>query len=280
MSEFIKTGVIGYPVTHSLSPFIHNRWIAEYGLSGAYEALEIKPAQLEDTLKHLIKDEGYRGFNVTLPHKEAALDLCATLDDAVIGTGSVNTLVVNEDGTVHGRNTDAFGFAENIKTRLPDFDFADHPAVVLGAGGAARAVLYALQQEGCPQVVLANRTLEKAKTLAGFFDMDIRVVDWADKNRQLEGAGLLVNTTSLGMSGQPPLDIDLAALPDTAVVNDIVYKPLMTDLLEKAKLRGCTVVTGIGMLLHQARPGFETWYGHTPEVSSALVKDITERAAT
>lgn len=277
MSDFKKLGVIGHPIKQSLSPEIHNYWIAKYGIAGQYDAIDIHPDQLEDHIKFLIEEQDYRGFNVTIPHKEAVLDLCSSIDDAVPNIGSVNTLVVQENGGILGKNTDAFGFIENIKSHEPSFDFAAGPALVLGAGGAARAVIYALKNEGILDIYICNRTVEKAEGLAEFFD--VNVAPWEARSSELSNVNLLVNTTSLGMTGQPSLDIDLSALPSSALVNDIVYKPLVTDLLRQAQSQGLKAVTGIGMLLHQARPAFEAWFGVLPDVAEDLENRISEKAA-
>lgn len=268
----VKACVIGHPVSHSKSPLIHNHWIEKYGLDGRYEAVDIAPENLEKELARLV-GEGYSGFNATIPHKEKLFSLCSELDDLAKTIGAVNTVVIKK-GKLHGTNTDAFGFAENIKAVRPGFDFRAGPAVVLGAGGAARAVIYALLKEGVPEVRLVNRTRNKAQGLAHDFKR-LSVHDWEQRSETLAEANLLVNATSMGMSGQPALEIDLAKLPKNALVNDIVYAPLMTDLLRDSEDRGNPVVTGIGMLLHQARPAFEAWFGVMPEVDAELEKKVT-----
>lgn len=272
---FIRAAVIGHPVTHSKSPSIHGYWIAKYGLSGSYEAIDLSPQDLERGVRDLTA-RGYAGFNVTVPHKRAVMDLCAELDYTARRIGAVNTVIIGPDGALEGRNTDAFGFLENIRAAVPGFDFSAGPAVVLGAGGAARAVVDALVQAGAKKIVLANRTRDTAQELAQrcACPCDIVVADWEYRHDVLEGAALLVNTTSLGMKGQPPLTIDLGRLPPGAVVNDIVYAPLETDLLAAAKTRGNRTVTGIGMLLHQARPAFAAWFGVMPEVTDELTERV------
>lgn len=272
MSAFIKAGVIGYPIKHSKSPLIHNHWIAQYGLHGSYEAIEIVPDNLEKGIRRLI-DDGYAGFNVTIPHKQEIFKLCKTVDETARSIGAVNTVVI-KDGALHGTNTDAFGFIENVHKSAFGVDFIHRPAIVLGAGGAARAVVYSLLQAGARQIIVTNRTADKAKDIAEMNTDIIRVAPWERRADLLRDAGLLVNTTSLGMSGKAPLDIDLTLLPDDAVVSDIVYAPLMTDLLVHAKARGNQIVTGIGMLLHQARPAFEKWFGVLPDVSEELEKKV------
>lgn len=269
MSAFIRAAVIGHPIAHSRSPLIHNYWIRHYGLEGAYEAIDIDPAALEARLKDLAT-EGYSGFNVTVPHKESVMKLCATLDSLAVEIGAVNTVCVRPGG-LHGMNTDAYGFIENIRQHAPGFQFAGKTAVILGAGGAARAAIVALRKENIGRIILLNRTRIKAEALVAEIGAGCTVaMEWERRPPILEMADLLVNTTSLGMNGQPSLDIDLAPLPLPAIVNDIVYAPLLTPLLLAAKLRGNPVVTGIGMLLHQARPALQAWFGLMPEVTAEL----------
>jgi shikimate dehydrogenase len=266
MSEFIKAGVIGHPIGHSKSPLIHNYWIKKYGLSGSYEAIDIAPEDLADGLKRLV-DKGYSGFNFTIPHKELVVALCDEVDAHAQAIGAVNTVAVR-DGKLLGMNTDGFGFIQNINAHGPAFDYGAGPAVVLGAGGAARAVIEGLLHAGAGEIILTNRTRSKAEALAD--DARITVVDWDARSDVLDGAGMLVNTTALGMAGQLALEIDVSALPQEALVTDIVYAPLDTNLLQNARAYGCVTVSGIGMLLHQARPAFEAWFGVLPAVDSAL----------
>lgn len=273
MSETVKVAVIGHPVAHSKSPLIHNRWIKQYGLDGSYEAIDLTPEGLADGIKRLV-DEGFKGFNLTVPHKEAGLDLCDSVEHNAQSIGAVNTIVV-EDGNLRGLNTDSFGFLNNIYDVDPHFNLEDKKAVVLGAGGASRAVISGLIGEHIGQITLINRTrgkAEKIKGEMGFMSDLIEVVDWGDRDKALEEAQLLVNTTSLGMDGQPKLDIKLDALLKEALVNDIIYAPLYTDLLKAAETRGHKVVTGIGMLLHQARPAFKEWFGVMPDIDEDLQK--------
>ncbi|MCC7305045.1 MAG: shikimate dehydrogenase [Alphaproteobacteria bacterium] len=269
----IRAAVIGHPVSHSKSPLIHNYWIGKYGLQGAYGALDIRPENLAQDLEKYIA-EGYAGFNLTLPHKELVLPLCDEVDETARAVGAVNTIVV-KGNKIKGRNTDVFGFLENIKQSAPGFDFRRGPALVLGAGGAARAAVYGLLQEGAPEIRIANRTKEKAAAMAADFK-NVKTVAWEEKEQALKDISLLVNTTSLGMKGQPPLDMDLEDLNANALVNDIVYAPLETDLLKTARARGNQVVTGIGMLLHQARPAFREWFGVLPDVDAELMRRVLE----
>lgn len=267
MKNAIKTGVIGHPVAHSKSPLIHNYWIEKYGLAGAYTAIDITEDALEAKISALI-DQAYAGFNVTVPHKEKIISLCAGIDETARKIGAVNTVSIHE-GKLYGTNTDMFGFVENLRENAPGFDFSAGPAVVLGAGGAARAVLHGLLQEGVPEIYLLNRTRGKAENLAAI-DPCIHVHDWIEIPKILDNANFIVNTTSLGMAGKEPLKIDLSYLPKTALVHDIVYAPLQTGFLKLAQARGNQVVTGIGMLLHQAQPAFEKWHGIRPDVDRQL----------
>lgn len=261
-------GVMGWPVEHSRSPRLHGFWLEQHGIDGSYVPLAVAPENFASALRALA-DMGFRGVNVTVPHKEAALAACDSVDPLAERIGAVNTVVFS-DGEIHGSNSDGFGFMENLRDRAPDWRAGAGPAVVLGAGGAARAVLVALIDGGVSEVRLVNRTRARADDLAQALGGPISVLDWEDRAAALAGAGLLVNTTTLGLTGQTALDIDLAELPNTAVVSDLVYVPLETALLTAARNRGCTPVDGLGMLLHQARPGFEAWFGVKPEVTAAL----------
>jgi len=261
-------GVIGWPVGHSRSPRLHGYWLKHLGIDGAYVPLAVKPEDFEQVLRALPR-MGFAGANVTVPHKEQALALADHVEPLARRIGAVNTLVVRPDGSIEGRNTDAFGFLENLRHGAPHWNAAE-PAVVLGAGGAARAVCAALVDAGVPDIRLVNRSRDRAEKLAAEIGGRFTVVEWDKAADALAGAGLLVNTTTLGMTGQPPLALDLAALPLHAVVNDIVYAPLMTDLLVAAAARGNRAVDGLGMLLWQALPGFEAWFGARPEVTPAL----------
>ncbi len=261
--------VIGWPVEHSRSPVIHRYWLNEYGIDGAYEKEAVKPADLGRFLEEL-SGHGYVGANVTLPHKEAALGAAGAADAAALAIGAANTLWLDEKGALHASNTDAYGFVTNLDAEAPQWNEGVGLAMVLGAGGAARAILYGLLAAGVPRILLANRTKAKAEALARVFGPQIEVIDWDERAAKLSACGLLINSTSLGMTGQPPLDIDISALPGSAIVADIVYAPLLTPLLVEAAKRGNAVVDGLGMLLHQAVPGFERWFGVRPHVTPAL----------
>ena len=263
-------GVMGWPVSHSKSPRLQGYWLANNAIDGSYMPLPVAPENFETALTSL-RDLGFAGVNVTIPFKETAMRACDELTDRAKRIGAVNTVTFAKDGRLLGDNTDGFGFIENLRQEAPDTAFCSGPAVVLGAGGASRAVLVALLDEGCPEIRLANRTRKRADDLAGEInDPRITVIDWPVAPSALENASLVVNTTSLGMVGQPALEIDLTGLPTSALVTDIVYAPLITDLLAQAKDRGNPIVDGLGMLLHQARPGFHKWFGIDPDVTPDL----------
>ncbi len=267
MSGMLQAGVIGWPIGHSRSPKLHGHWLKTYGIAGRYDAVAVEPEALTGFIRSLAAS-GWRGCNVTIPHKEAVFGLVDRVSDTARRIGAINTVIVEDDGRLHGHNTDAYGFIENLRQSLPGFDFAAGPALVLGAGGAGRAVVAALQDAGVPEIRLANRNRGRAEALAAALPDRVTVVDWAGGD--LGGTNLLVNATSLGMAGQPPLDIALDRLPVTALVTDLVYVPLETPLLAAARGRGNPAVDGLGMLLHQARPGFAAWFGREPEVTDAL----------
>lgn len=262
-------GVIGWPVSHSLSPRIHGFWLQELGIDGAYVPLAVEPGGIEDAVTGLVA-LGFAGANVTVPHKEAVIPIMDELDRTARRLGAVNTIVV-EDGRLIGKNSDGYGFLENLHANATGWWAGTGPAVVLGAGGAARAIVGALLDAGAPEIRILNRTRARAEAIAAdFADKKIAAGDWNGIAGTLSDAALLVNTTSLGMQGQPSLEIDLGPLPADAVVNDIVYVPLETELLKAAKARGNVAVDGLGMLLHQARLGFTAWFGREPIVSEAL----------
>jgi len=267
-------GVMGWPVSHSRSPRLHGYWLKRYGLDGAYVPLAVAPERLEAAIRGL-HALGFQGCNLTIPHKEAVLPFVDEMSETARRIGAVNTIVIVEDGRMRGDNTDGFGFMANLQAGAPDWQAADGPAVLLGAGGAARAIAVSLLDAGVPSVRLVNRTVERAERLAETLrqmapSRSIEVSAWNERADALADARLLVNTTSLGMSGQPPLEIAFDDLPATATVTDIVYTPLETDLLAAAHRRGNVVVDGLGMLLHQGRPGFAAWFGVDPEVTGDL----------
>ena len=270
---FVLAGVMGWPIAHSRSPVIHGHWIEQLGIRGAYVPLAVNPVNLPEALQGL-SALGFAGCNLTLPHKVDALTCIAELDHVARQIGAVNTVVVQADGSLRGTNTDAFGYIQSLREAQPNWQAASGPAVVLGAGGADRAIVWALADAGVKEIRLFNRSPDKALDMARQFGAPVKALAWEQRHDALADAGLLVNTTTQGMQGQAALDIDLTALPQTALVSDIVYTPLETDLLLRAKLRGNPVVNGLGMLLHQARPGFEAWFGVMPEVTPALWQKV------
>ena len=264
-----KAFVTGHPIAHSRSPKIHGYWLEKYGIDGSYEPLDVAPAEFAGFLAGL-KAQGFRGGNVTIPHKEAAFASVGRRDEAAEEIGAVNTLWFEGD-ILCGGNTDAHGFAANLDESAPGWA-ENGPAVVLGAGGAARAIVHALKMRGVRDIRIVNRTLARAQELADRFGAGVRAYETAATAALLEDAGLLVNTTALGMHGHEGqgLPADPAHLPAHAIVADIVYVPLETPLLAAARRRGLKTADGLGMLLHQAVPGFERWFGLRPEVTQAL----------
>ncbi|NOX74584.1 MAG: shikimate dehydrogenase [Alphaproteobacteria bacterium] len=262
-------GVIGSPISHSLSPRLHGFWLQKYGINGHYIPMELTRETFEKGLKSL-PSLGFRGVNVTLPFKETVLALADVITDRAALIGAANTITFRKDGRIQADNTDGYGFIANVKQLAPSWQASIGPALVLGAGGASRAVISALLSEGVPEIWLANRTRNRADMLREHFGARIKVLDWTKISGELAGACTLINTTSLGMQGQQPLQIDLGRIKAGTLVTDIVYTPLQTDLLKAAAARGCVTVDGIGMLLHQAVPGFENWFRKKPKVDDAL----------
>ena len=261
--------VIGWPIAHSRSPALHGHWLRRYGIAGHYIPVAVDPARLAESLAALAT-LGFRGCNVTIPHKEAALALAAEATPTARRIGAANTLTFRADGGFSADNTDAYGFIASLRQSAPGWTASAGPALVLGAGGAARAVAAGLLDAGAPEVRLANRTRPRAEDLAAHVGGAIRVLDWAEAEAAMEGTATIVNTTSLGMAGQPPLTLSLDAAPATALATDIVYQPLVTPFLAAAAARGLATVDGLGMLLHQGAPGFEAWFGRVPEVDEDL----------
>lgn len=266
-ATFHLAGVMGWPVMHSRSPRLHNSWMQRYGVSGYYAPLPVEPGKLEAALRAL-PALNFAGCNVTLPHKEEIVRIVDYVDPAAKAIGAANCVVVREDGSLAAFNYDVFGFVEALRAQAPDWRAARGPAVVLGAGGAARAIVYGLIADGAPEIRVVNRTIERAQAFADEFGAAVKPLHWNDRSDALDGAALLVNTTSNGMVGQPPLEISLDALPADALVNDIVYSPLETPLLAAARARGNVAVDGLGMLIQQARPAFRDWFGIMPEVTT------------
>ena len=272
----IKAAVIGHPIKHSLSPRLHGFWLNKYRLEGSYEAIEVKPENLQQILRDLPK-KNFRGVNLTVPHKETALPIVDHVDDLARRVGAVNTIVVREDGTLEGRNTDVFGFGGNL--RAGGYKPNNRPVTLLGAGGASRAALVALIDMGITDIRIMNRTLDRAEKLAQKFGADkIHAYKWDDP-QAFDNISLLINATSLGLAGQPPLILNLDTLPCDAVVTDMVYAPLITDLLQRAQSRGNPIIDGLGMLLHQARPAFQAFFGVDPEVTPELRQHVLEGIA-
>ena len=262
-------GVMGWPVDHSLSPRLHGYWLVANGIDGAYLPLAVPPEHFAQALR-VLAHLGFRGVNVTVPHKEAALDAVDVADPLARRIGAVNTITVRDDGSLQGTNTDAYGFIEQLKATVPDWRASAGPAVIIGAGGAARAICVGLLDAGVAEIRIVNRTLARAEALALGVGEPVHVLPWLGRANAVGDAALVVNTTTLGMTGQPPLGLDTASINDNAVVCDIVYAPLQTPLLRDAAARGLRCVEGLGMLIHQARPGFEAWFGVAPEITDDL----------
>lgn len=260
-------GVIGSPISHSKSPQLHGHWIKTYGLDGFYIPIDVTPQDLETVLQTLPK-MGFVGVNITIPHKEAVLKIADLVTDRATLIGAANTLIFRPDGRIHADNTDGYGFLENLRSGAPDWDPVTGPAAVLGAGGAARAVIVSLLDAGVPEILLSNRTRARAEKLQSDFGNRVRVYDWVQAGNMLDEAALVVNTSSLGMVGKAEMRVPLDGLRPDTVVTDLVYTPLRTRLLEVAAEKGCVTVDGLGMLLYQGVPGFERWFGVRPEVDA------------
>ncbi|MDJ1009448.1 MAG: shikimate dehydrogenase [Paracoccaceae bacterium] len=261
--------VVGSPVAHSRSPVLHRYWLRKYGIRGFYIPMDIAADDLAEVFKSLPK-QGFVGVNVTIPHKERVLELADLVTDRAALMGAANTIIFRRDGKVHADNTDGYGFIENLRQGAPDWNPKAGPAAVIGAGGAARAVIASLLDCGVSEVRLANRTRGRADALRTEFGSRVTVFDWVAAGNAIDGAATVVNASSLGMTGKPPFRVPLDGLSPKAVVTDLVYVPLKTPLLETAERIGCTTVDGLGMLLHQAVPAFERWFGIRPEVDEGV----------
>lgn len=272
-NSYKLAGVMGWPVAHSRSPVIHNHWVAEHGLQGAYVLLPVRPEQLQTALRSL-PVLGFAGCNLTIPHKVATLTLMDRVNDLAQRIGAINTVVVEQDGALTGCNTDSFGYIQSLLDAKPTWRANTGPAVVLGAGGAARAVLVGLMDSGATEIRLTNRSWAKAHDMAQEFGGPVCAIRWEDRHDALAGAALLVNTTNQGMLGEAALDLRLDHLPMQALVSDIIYVPLETPLLAAARLKGHVTVNGLGMLLNQARPAFAAWFGIQPSVTAGLVDKV------
>jgi shikimate dehydrogenase len=269
--RFLLAGVMGWPVMHSRSPALHNYWFKHYGLAGTYVPLAIKPSGLAAALRSLAP-LGFSGTNLTIPHKEAALKVVDEVDPAARRIGAISCVVVRPNGSLAGYSNDGYGFIHSILQQVPDWRAEAGPTVLMGAGGAARAVAYSLAERGAREIRLINRTFARAEALACEFGGPFKALPWELRHEALADAAMLVNTTSQGMVGNTPLDLALDKLPLSALVTDIVYVPLETPLIAAARKRGNRTVDGLGMLLHQARPAWQAWYGIDAEVTPELRK--------
>lgn len=276
MSETKKiplAGVIGSPIAHSRSPNLHGHWLRTYNIPGYYIPMDVSADDLKDALKVLPR-MGFVGVNITIPHKERVLELVDLVTDRATLIGAANTLIFRKDGRIHADNTDGYGFIQNLKETVPGWNPSQGPAAVLGAGGAARAVVSSLLEVGVPEILISNRTRLRAEALRSEFGRRLRVIDWVQAGNMFEEALTVVNTTSLGMKGKSEMRVPLDGLRKGSVVTDLVYTPLKTQFLEEAERHGCITVDGLGMLIHQAVPAFERWFGVRPKVDDAT------RAAT
>jgi shikimate dehydrogenase len=272
-NNYKLAGVMGWPVAHSRSPVIHNHWITRYSLTGAYVLLPVRPEHLATALRGL-PVLGFAGCNLTIPHKVDALNLVDRLDPLAMRIGAVNTIVVESDGSLTGRNTDAFGYIQSLRDAQPHWRADAGPIVVIGAGGAARAVIVSLIDQGATEIRLTNRNNARARDMAQEFGIPVKDMAWDDRHEILSGANLLVNTTSQGMQGETALDLRLDCLPLRALVSDIIYIPIETPLLAAARERGNATVNGLGMLINQARPAFEAWFGVSPSITANLLSEV------
>jgi shikimate dehydrogenase len=268
LNKIPLAGVIGSPIAHSKSPQLHTHWLKTYGLPGHYIPMDVAPDDLEAVIRMLPR-MGFVGVNITVPHKEKVMEIADLVTDRATLIGAANTLIFRKDGKIHADNTDGYGFIQNLKQNAPGWNPKVGPAVVLGAGGAARAVVASLLEVGVPEIMITNRTRIRAEALKEEFGKRLTVYDWVQAGNLLEEAALVVNTTSLGMLGKQPLRVPLDGLRKEALVTDLVYAPLKTGLLVEAEKAGCHIVDGLGMLLHQAVPAFERWFGQRPEVDTA-----------
>ena len=267
LAKIPLAGVIGSPIAHSKSPALHTHWLKSLGIAGHYVPLDVAQDDLENVVRTLPK-MGFVGANVTVPYKEQVMSMADLVTDRAALIGSANTLIFRKDGKIHADNTDGYGFIQNLRQKAPEWNPKAGPAAVLGAGGAARAVIAALLDAGVPEILLSNRTKPRAEQLRADFGQRLTVVDWVQAGNMLEEATTVVNTTSLGMVGKPALRVPLDGLQKGALVTDLVYAPLVTDFLNTANQAGCITVDGLGMLLHQAVPAFERWFGVRPEVTN------------
>jgi shikimate dehydrogenase len=271
--EFGIAGLLGWPVAHSRSPVIHNHWLEQHGIAGRYVLFAVPPEKLEGAVRG-IAVLGLRGCNVTTPHKQAIFPLLDRVDDLARSIGAVNTVVVEKDGTLTGFNNDGNGFIQSLRDADPAWRPDSGPVLVLGAGGASRAVVASLAAQGATEIRVTNRTPDKAREIAAAVGSVVKVVPWEERADALDGVAMLANATSLGSAGKPPLEIALDRLPKKALVGDLIYVPPETPLLAAARARGNVTVNGLGLLLNQARPAFNAWFGVMPEITPALRRAI------
>jgi len=267
--RFLLAGVMGWPVMHSRSPLLHNYWFKQHGLTGTYVPLAIAPATLAAALRAL-HPLGFAGCNLTLPHKQAAMTVVDEVDALAKNIGAISCVIARPDGSLAGTNNDCYGFIENLRQSQPGWRADAGPIVVIGAGGGARAVCYGLAQEGAREIRVVNRSLARAQEIANNFGGPLKALPWEQRHDALDGAAMVVNTTSCGMVGQPALDLKLDKLSKNALAADIIYIPLETPLLAAARARGNPTVNGLGMLLHQGRPAWKAWFGIEPQVTAEL----------
>jgi shikimate dehydrogenase len=271
--SFGIAGLLGWPVAHSRSPVIHNHWIARYGLSGRYVLFGVQPPDLAAALRGL-SVLGMRGCNVTTPHKQAVMPLIDEIDPLAKRIGAINTIVVREDGSLRGFNNDGNGFVQSVRDAQPAWRPDSGPIAIIGAGGAARAVIASLAVQGAREIRVVNRTYERAKTLADAFGPPVAAVRFDEREHVIDDIALLVNATNQGMAGQAPLDLNLSPLAPKAIVADVIYVPQETPLLQAARMRGNATVNGLGMLLNQARPAFHAWFGVMPDITPELLRAV------
>jgi shikimate dehydrogenase len=274
-AEFKLAGVMGWPIAQSRSPVLHNYWIEKYNLSGRYVPLAVRPERLADAIRGL-PALGFRGCNLTMPHKQLAMTMVDDVTDTAKRIGAINCIVVGEDGRMSGTNNDGNGYVLSVQEVAPRWKPSDGPIAILGAGGAARAIIVALVERGVRELRLINRTFEKAERLAKEFSPIIKPITWDKRSEAIGDVALLVNATDQGMIGKPALDISLDRLSKQTLVSDLIYVPPETSFLAAAKARGNVTINGLGMLLHQARPAFQAWFGILPEITSELRKKIMD----
>ena len=274
--KFLLAGVMGWPVSHSRSPIMHNHWIMENKLTGLYLPIAVKPSGLSSALS-MLKPLGFAGCNITIPHKQTALEIVDASDEIARTIGAISCITVQKDGSLLGTNNDWYGFIENLKQETPKWRADAGPVLVIGSGGASRAICYGLIREGAKEIRIVNRTYSKACDLAKVFGKTVKPIPWNKRNEALKDVALVANTTSQGMTGTSPLDICLKRLPLSAIVTDTIYTPLNTPFLKSAKLRGNHIVNGLGMLFHQGVPAWKQWFNIEPVVSEKLRKKTLKK---